>query len=589
MKNKIVVAASIFSMFGVLICVLNGCNSKPVDNHDKAEVAVTETENTTAADEMPENTAIEASSLTSIAEEPVSEPAEPVSTVTLKEAVRINEGDIGAFYSNEDFQNVIPVDINSFSKDEIPTKYDSRDVDGKRYITEIEDQGYTYMCWSFSAIAGVESDILSHHEDMNYKDLDLSEKHLAYYNMHPGKGSLGGLIDGDYRELVNADNLDDDWIFDYDTNYVAVGGVTNFCISVLTAWKGPVSETGDDAFKSIYGMSYLYKDNSNAPSDAYNSEYHVQAVNEIMASKQNRNLVKQMIMEHGCVVASVNADNIYWKDHNRTLYSYFGGEPVPTADHEITIIGWDDNYSASNFVTSPEADGAWLCRNSWGTTSGEKGCFYLSYYDETVCDNNATSYSVSLPGEKDWYDNNYQVCGFIDNVVSSFDDSLNYATAFTESKNPYAVMYKAESDEVLKAVGFLNIDSYQQAKIEVYVNPQATADALEFDVLTEPDNTTYASSISGGYHTYELSEPVELKAGDSFLVLIRPRSYGRLIYEHSDDFTGEANYDEWDNLTGNIHNSYKASGCSYYISEDGLSMTAQKDKDFFIKAYTNNK
>ena len=548
-------------MLGVLVFVLNGCNSKTEDNQNTVDEAVAEETETAATGEMPDNVS-EATSLTTISEEPVSMAAESVSTVTIKEAVRIEDGDIGTFYSNEDFENVIPVDINSFSKDEIPIKYDSRNVDGKRYITEIEDQGYTYMCWSFSAIAAIESDILSHHKDMDFMNLDLSEKHLAYYNMHPAKGSRGGLIDEDYRELVNAEKLDDDWIFDYDTNYVAVGGVTNFCISVLTAWKGPVSETGDDAFKSIYGMSYLYKDNGNAPSDAYNSEYHVQAVNEIIASEQNRNLVKQMIMEHGCVVASVNADNIYWKDHNRTLYSSFGGEPVPTANHEITIIGWDDNYSASNFVTSPKADGAWLCRNSWGTFSGENGCFYLSYYDETVCDNNAVSYCVSLQGEKNWYDNNYQVCGFIDNVVSSFDDSLNYATAFTKSKNPYAVLYMAESDEMLEAVGFLSIDSYQQAQIEVYVNPQ---------------------------FTYELSKPLDLKAGDAFLVLIRPHSTGRLIYENSDDFIGDANYDEWDNLTGNVHNSYKASGYSYYISEDGLSMIAQKDKDFFIKAYTNNK
>ena len=48
-------------------------------------------------------------------------------------------------------------------------------------------------------------------------------------------------------------------------------------------------------------------------------------------------------------------------------------------------------------------------------------------------------------------------------------------------------------------------------------------------------------------------------------------------------------YDEWNNLTGNIHNSNSASGKSYYISDDGKSLNCQKDKDFFIKAYTKNK
>ena len=76
--------------------------------------------------------------------------------------------------------------------------------------------------------------------------------------------------------------------------------------------------------------------------------------------------------------------------------------------------------------------------------------------------------------------------------------------------------------------------------------------------------------------------------GDTFFVLVKPVTEGRLVFEQAGEMTGEANYDEWHNLTGNIHNSYSASGCSYYISDDGKSMVRQDDKDFFIKAYTNN-
>lgn len=38
-----------------------------------------------------------------------------------------------------------------------------------------------------------------------------------------------------------------------------------------------------------------------------------------------------------------------------------------TANHGVCIVGWDDTYSANNFVTKPSADGAFLCRNSWGS------------------------------------------------------------------------------------------------------------------------------------------------------------------------------------------------------------------------------
>ena len=48
-------------------------------------------------------------------------------------------------------------------------------------------------------------------------------------------------------------------------------------------------------------------------------------------------------------------------------YSYPGSAGV---NHAITLIGWDDNYSRSNFNTPLEGDGAFICQNSWGYTAG---------------------------------------------------------------------------------------------------------------------------------------------------------------------------------------------------------------------------
>ena len=58
-----------------------------------------------------------------------------------------------------------------------------------------------------------------------------------------------------------------------------------------------------------------------------------------------------------------------------------------SADHAVCIVGWDDNYSKDNFMEghSPEKDGAWIVKNSWGTDWGDDGYFYLSYYDLSAC------------------------------------------------------------------------------------------------------------------------------------------------------------------------------------------------------------
>ena len=208
----------------------------------------------------------------------------------------------------------------------------------------------------------MESDILRNHSNISSKDLDLSEKHIAYYNVHKAAGSKGGYIDDDYRELVYFDNEEEAWISDYDTGYLTVGGVSDYCISILTAWKGPVYEKGSDAFKSIYGSEYLYKDNSEKPSGAFEADFHVQGVSQIRGDLKNNLLIKKMIMKHGGVAAGVNSDEKFWKGSHSSLFSNFEDGNVPTASHEITIIGWDDDSGAENFSESPGKAGAWLCR-----------------------------------------------------------------------------------------------------------------------------------------------------------------------------------------------------------------------------------
>ncbi len=520
---------------------------------------------------------------------PICEDVQVVRKISLPEAVTMGEGDIGAFYSSEEFADVIPVDIKTFSGTDIPEKYDSRDVNGRSYVTDIEDQGYTYLCWTYSALGAVESDILSHHDNIEATDIDLSEKHLAYYNMHRAEGSRQGLIDGDYRILENAEGEENAWIFDYDTGYVSVGGVTDFVISLLTAWKGPVDEKGDDAFTSMYGSSFIFTDNGSKPSDAYQGQYHVQGVNEIPSKATSSTMIKQMVMEHGGATIGVRADDRFWKNHCRTLNANYGGGTVEIPNHEVLIIGWDDNYDASNFRIVPEGNGAWLCKNSWGTGNGDGGYFYLSYYDETSLNSNSVVYDVAVKGDDNWYDNNYQAAGFLSRVESCLDDSLNTVYAYSASSNPYGMLYEAESDETLSAIGIMSIDMYQQYDVDIYINPKDDDESISFEGQGPPDLSQKFSAISGGYHTFELEEPLELAAGDEFLILIKPATSGRLVFEQQDDIISGPNYDEWKNLTGNIHNIYSASGRSYYISDDGKSVERQGDKDFFVKAYTKNR
>ncbi|WP_026489783.1 C1 family peptidase [Butyrivibrio sp. XBB1001] len=614
MKKKVLISASILVAIAVVIFlvisqmsyvkenpsrrdgqVVEGADATDLDGvngelDENYQAASSNSKNTEAASERQEADSALMASLESMGgAEPVSKDVESVEVVLLPEAVTIEEGDLGLFYGNDDFSDIIPVDIHSFSSEEIPEKYDSRDVDGKNYVTPVEDQGYTYLCWTYASLGAIESDILKHYPEFSRNELDLSEKHLAYYNMHKAEGSVNGYIDGDYREFVNADNEEGAWIFDYDTNYVATGGVADFVISLLTAWKGPVYEQGNDSFNSIYGEKYLFKDNASLPSPAYTSSFHVQNVLQICSNIDNNKMIKQMIMEHGAVTCGVCADSKFFSGHNLNLYSDFGGAKIPTADHEVMIVGWDDSYSRFNFRMTPPSDGAWICRNSWGNNSGENGFFYLSYYDQTTGTNNVAAYDIALEGDSDFYDHNYQAAGFITYMISTLEDSDNYVTSYSASTNPYGMLYTAAGDEKLKAIGLMGLDTYQQYKFDIYVNPRVKDNAIQFSDLKEPAASFKGSAISGGFHTFELEKEIDLAAGDEFFILVSPYTPGRVVFESAVDAISKPNYDEWDNLTGNVHNCYNASGCSFYIVGDGTGLERQEDKDFFVKAYTTDK
>lgn len=55
-------------------------------------------------------------------------------------------------------------------------------------------------------------------------------------------------------------------------------------------------------------------------------------------------------------------------------------------NHAVCIIGWDDDFPATNFNAShqPKRNGAFLAKNSWGSSGGYDGYIWISYEDETL-------------------------------------------------------------------------------------------------------------------------------------------------------------------------------------------------------------
>ena len=135
-----------------------------------------------------------------------------------------------------------------------------------------------------------------------------------------------------------------------------------------------------------------------------NSIIHVQNIVYLNRTSYTGNdEIKKALMEYGAVATS-----IYWSSSNLKgkNYYYSGGA---TSNHAVVIVGWDDTYSRNNFKTTPEGDGAWIIKNSWGTSGGDKGFYYVSYYD-TRCapvDKPYSTYTFVL-NDTIKFDKNYQ-------------------------------------------------------------------------------------------------------------------------------------------------------------------------------------
>ncbi len=475
---------------------------------------------------------------------------------------------------------------------EIPAAYNANDREEGDVITEVKHQGASHLCWAYAALGAIEANLLVKHPLLGVDRLDLSEKHLAYYVMNPASGSQGGLIDNDYRQIEGIGDDASQKLFQSGLAYIMASGVTDYIISALAAWKGPVDDAEADKFLRQRTNRITIEDQG-PPSQAYGGAYHVQGIHELPAIEQNRDAIKRMILSYGAVTCGVHAsqekDDNHWYMSN--LYDadpYGVDNNLP--DHEVLLIGWDDAYEVDNFRPYSEHEGAWLCRNSWGATAGENGYFWLSYDDVIFTNNNVAAYDVALNGDPDFYDRNYQVAGLMTHAIDMMIDQNNVIYSLSESMNPYAVMYTAQEDEELCAVSLFALETENSYSIEITLDPEMAEDnGVSAADLENPAVTQLCASASGGYHTYKLDEPLSLQAGQRFMIVVKPQQPSGLVFEKSMTSTGDACYDEDNQYIGNIKTVTTASGLSYYCNEDGSALVPLEDADFFVKAFTKVK
>ena len=356
------------------------------------------------------------------------------------------------FYNFEGSASSFIIINNTLSFDEMPEKFDLRSYG---WITPVKSQGFAGSCWAFGNLAALESSLL------RYANKTYS---LSVNNMQNSMLKYSKYGDSSMKE----------------------GGIAFSAVAYLIDWLGifPEEYDGYDELGKISSLAITPED------------IHIQNVVVIAPIKNasDRDLIKDSLIKYGAVSTAhyANFDKSKYFNESSSAQYFYG---THNANHRVCIVGWDDSYSRYNFLNTPEGDGAWICKNSWGTDWGDGGYFYVSYYDTSF----ATKESICYIVNNDSYTRIYQ-------------HDVGGEGKWMERSKYYANVFTADEDEFIGAVGTF----FNQSGIEY----EFTISVNDVDVHTQKGISKFR-----GYETIKLDKLVPIKKGEKFKVTFKNMLY----------------------------------------------------------------
>ena len=414
----------------------------------------------------------------------------------------------------------------------LPSRYDLRE---EISMLPAADQGDLGTCWAFASLAAVETSMAE--EDR----ARLSADHMIWQNGF-GTGTDGG---------------------DY-----------GMAMAYFLAWKGPVLEEQDPYGD---GMS----------PEGLEPVCHVQEIR--ILPEKDYEAIKRAVYEYGGVESAVYIPADFGKTGSGESWT---GEALcyqgtQEANHDIVIVGWDDHYPKENFSAKPEADGAFLCLNSWGSGFGEDGYFYVSYEDSQI-----GVYGISYSGleDADHYSRIYQT------DLRGWTGQMGYG----RSSAWFANAYTAQETEWIAACGFYATAPDTSYRVYGAVLPEEPGGAESSAQLTgeEPPGAEKRSDIEtafadrnllaegtlsyAGFYTISWEDGLFAEEGSRFALLVEIDSPGTaqpVAVEYGEDSRG-----------GNRRDVDIPDG-EGYISFDGKSWQSAEENGgsrICLKAYSRS-
>jgi C1A family cysteine protease len=345
----------------------------------------------------------------------------------------------------------------------LPAAFDWRDS-GK--VTVPKNQGGCGSCYAFAFLGNFESRLLIDGAGTQ----DLSENHAKECN---------------WKELNDY----------HDTMSNAVGscdGGNSYMIANLYTQTGSVLETCDPYQASDVGCKV-------------GCDYQQSVLDFRMISgksKPNAEVLKQYIYDYGPIITTVFID-----DTGGSIYTYDGSTtldyeaPVDGTNHGVVIVGWSNDLPPVT-GSSTRAEG-WIVKNSWGSTWGDDGYFYITYGS-----GNIGYYSAFV---QDWqpYDSHGDLWYYD-------EDGWQGSFGFTVSTTIWGLAkYVPNADTNVTRVEFWTTDATTDVDVYLYDSFDGTSTS---GLLASELNNSFAEA---GYHSVALTSPVPVTTGNDVVAVVK--------------------------------------------------------------------